>query len=117
MRRSVSLVSAAVLCIAAAAAAIGGRVSADPPQVVVHNGDPEEVIVTITDLNTPNGLIIANQQGLNPSADLPLNATLDSHGDYSLHWKAQDSGRTKTEEGDCQATPVFACRIDLFTAP
>lgn len=115
MRHSVSLFSAAMVGIAAAS--IGGRVSAEPSQVLIHNSDTDDVVVTITDLNAPNGALLANQQGLSASADFTVNATLDSHGAYNLHWKVQDPSRTKTEEGDCQDTPVFPCRIDLLTAP
>jgi hypothetical protein len=115
MRRSVSLFSAALLC--TAAASIGGRVSAEPRQVFIHNNDNQDVVVTITDLNTPNGVIIANQHPLDASADLALNANLDSHGAYNLHWSAQDPGGTKTQEGDCYGAQPFDCRIDLFTAP
>jgi hypothetical protein len=114
MRRSVSLVPAALLCIAAAS--IGGRVSADPPQVVIHNDDTEDVLVTITDENTPNGAIIAYQQPLSASADLLRGANLDGDGVYNLHWKAQNTGRTRTEEGDCVETPVFACDVEILFA-
>jgi hypothetical protein len=115
MRRSVSLFPAALLCIAAAS--IGGRASADPPQVIIHNVYNQDVLVTITDLNAPHGLVIANQQPLNANASLALNASLDSTGAYSLHWKVEDPDRTKTEEGNCRNTPVFACRVDLLFAP
>jgi hypothetical protein len=115
MRRSASLFPAALVCIAAAS--IGGRASAEPSQVVIRNTDNTDVLVTITDNNTPNGLIIADQQPLDANVDLPVNANLDSRGAYNLHWKVEDPGRTKTEEGDCRDTPVFPCHVDLFTAP
>ena len=115
MRRSTSLFSAALLGVAVVS--IGGHASAEPQQVIVHNSDTEDVIVTITDLNTPHGLIIANQQGVDAGADLPLKATLDSHGAYRLHWKAQDQSLTRSEEGDCLETPVFNCPVSVFLAP
>jgi hypothetical protein len=113
MRRSLNLFPAALLCIVAA---FGGRASAEPQQVIVHNGGAEDVVVTITDLNTGNALI-ANQQGLFADSDMPIKATLDSNGVYHLHWKVQDMDRTKTEEGDCIGAPVFTCPVDLLAAP
>jgi hypothetical protein len=113
MRRSANLFPAALLLIAVVS--IGGRASADP--VVIHNSDNEDVVVTITDNNSPNGVVIANERPVDANGNFLISATPDVNGDYDLHWKVQDAGRTKTEEGDCRETPVFACRIDLFTAP
>ena len=115
MRRSTNLLPAAWLCIATAS--IGGRASAAPVQVLIHNGYTADVLVTVTDLNTANGVLVANEQPVDASADFPVKATLDNDGVYHLHWKVQDTGRTKSQEGDCQGSPVFTCRVDLVLAP
>lgn len=112
MRRSARLFPAALLCVAAS---IGGRTAADPSQVLVQNGSNVDVLITLTDLNTPHGgVIIATQKPLAANGELFIGARLDAHGDYHLHWKTENEGRTKEQEGDCHGTPVFPCRVELF---
>lgn len=116
MRRSTSLFSAALLGLAAVSG--GGRALADPPrpQVLVHNDYNADVLVTLTDLNTVNGDLVVQDQPLDAGGDWRVKASLDSFGVYRLHWKVQDAGRTKSEEGDCQGAPEFPCPVDLFLA-
>lgn len=98
----------------------GGRALAQAspprPQVLVHNAYNDDVLVTITDLNTLNGDLLVQDQPVNAGGDWGVKANLDSFGVYRLHWKAQDAGRTKSEEGDCASAPEFPCRIDLLLA-
>lgn len=112
MRRSARLFPAALLGLAAVST--GGPAAADPPKVLVRNVGEVGVLLTVTDLNAPHGLILATQHPLDANANLFLGAKLDAHGDYHLHWKAENEGRTKEQEGDCHGTPVFPCRVELF---
>lgn len=81
-------------------------------QVTINNDDPDDIFVTVNDLNTAAGTTVLDKARLIYRASTPVDITMDGGGDGNISWLAvlaKDS--TVSKAGN--ATPRNGDQIDV----